>query len=203
MLPSPGFTKEVDLFPVNSPAWSLFYELFINTVYALVWSRLSATVLKLTVLVSGIVLVIWTIYHGNLDLGPRWATFFGGFVRVCFSFFAGVLLYRLSYGSRRSISLVWPLATGTMMLAVFAVSVSVAFRPWFDLACALAFFPALVALGSRFEPSGITLRSFETLGLASYGLYAIHFPMFELARRIARVSQITPKGWRRSRGSLG
>ena len=61
MLPNPG---RGGLFPFDTPAWLLFFELLIKLVYALAIRRLRTRVLQSTVLICAVALV------ANVVFGP-------------------------------------------------------------------------------------------------------------------------------------
>ena len=93
MLPSlPGTLPEVrgngEMFPLNGPSWSLFFEYIGSILYALVLHRLSNRALKCVVLLSGICLALGAVLNisGDYHLGVGWSAgglgFLGGFLRL-------------------------------------------------------------------------------------------------------------------------
>ncbi len=190
MLPYPTLNPDQMLYPVNVPAWSLFFELVINVVYVAFRRRLSTPFLLLTVPLAGAMLAVVGMVHGSLDLGSRWGSFGGGLLRVYFSFFAGVLIFRLfPHAGTRSI-LSWGLLALSIVLVVAWPKGPV--RVGFDLVCVLLLLPAIVALAVRFEPSKRARSVFETLGAISFPLYAIHYPILEFASRVLRATGSQP-----------
>lgn len=85
----PGSGAEVrgngEMFPLNGPSWSLFFEYIGNILYALILRRLSTKALKFVVVVSGIGLATFAIgnFSGSGNLGVGWTlagnNFIGGF----------------------------------------------------------------------------------------------------------------------------
>jgi len=169
-LPNP-FTPV--MFPLNPPAWSLFFELFINIVYGFARpARLGAIVG-----VMAVALVVTTLAYGTLDSGILW----GGFARVGFSFFAGLVAWR--FFSRRERR---PLPAWTALVLTAAFCLIVGLRPtpeWrlaFELSAVLVGFPAIIYLGARTPLSGAMHTIGTQAGLASYPLYVIHWPLLRL-----------------------
>jgi peptidoglycan/LPS O-acetylase OafA/YrhL len=193
MLPSPTGHQLDLLYPLNVPGWSLFFELIINAGLALTWRRLSAPVLALVLIVSAPLLIFSVATHGSADLGASWSTFWCGFPRVTFSFALGVLVYRLT--PRLPKVSAWAGLVPLLALAPFFVAAPAALRPWFDLACIGLVFPAVISLGARLEPATrMGATAFTILGVISYPLYAIHYPIMELTRRVAHSLHLSPTG---------
>jgi peptidoglycan/LPS O-acetylase OafA/YrhL len=83
-----------NVFPLNGPAWSLFFELFANLVFwFMIRSRLASKVWLLGV--AGTCLVMLSLYKGPLaEAGAFSQSFTQGFARVGFSFCMGVAVFR-------------------------------------------------------------------------------------------------------------
>lgn len=174
------------LFPLNGPAWSLSSELIINLLYGWKTRALSNRVLSAIMAFCLLGLIAFTIYWPghNFDAGFYRRTYYVSFLRVGFSFAAGVLLYR------------WYLRKGVVMqfsnrnaaLAIIGMSLvltaspSKAILPAHDaLAVAIAF-PLLVYVGMRFQPTGMLAKLCKVLGIVSYPLYIVHSPLSELVQ---------------------
>ena len=186
MLPSPTFRQTPDVFVLNGPAWSLFFELFINLVFALFWKKLTRTGLIAIIAVSGLLMIVSTIAEGHCDLGHKWTNFIYGFPRVTFSFFVGVLIHRLFKERREStwIGLVLPF----VLIPIFAFGPTGTLRIAYDLLCVMVVFPLLIIAGAAYDPPPLGVGISRFLGLISYPLYAIHVPIIELTRRTVRVA---------------
>jgi peptidoglycan/LPS O-acetylase OafA/YrhL len=165
------------LYPFNGPAWSLFFELIANLVYALVARFLSWRVLG-AVLVVGAVAVVFTInrHAGTGGPGWLWEHFDAGLARVMFDFFAGVTIHRVWAGKRLP-ALPWWAALLAFLL-VIAVPAEGMWRIVYDSAAALILMPTLVALSAGSRVTGSVARLCSTIGLLSYGVYVIHVPLF-------------------------
>lgn len=177
-LPTPGGIGPRDaIYPLNTPAWSLAFELIVNFVFVAVWRFLSIRVLSITVAAAGAALIVSACYYGSLATGSNWATALGGFPRVFFSFPLGVLLFRL-YDRHN-----FRLPGGTLppllaMLVVLCVEPTQAFRALYDLVCVLLVFPPLVLAAASAKPGKFAFFC-HWIGGISYAVYALHFPIFE------------------------
>lgn len=164
-----------DPFPFNGPAWSLFFELAINIVFALVVLRLSRGVLGAILVISAALLTFSAFHFGRLDTGFAWDNFWGGLPRVSYAFFAGVLIYRLRAHWRAPTLPPW--LAFVALLAVFAMPAPGIYRPIWDLAAALLLFPALIAVSADAQPRGAFLRVCAAMGALSYGFYVLQVPV--------------------------
>lgn len=106
MLPTlPGSRFDVrgngEMFPLNGPTWSLFFEYIGNIAYALCLRRLSTRNLALVVLLSALGYAGYAIGNGSgfYNMGVGWTladnNLPGGLLRLSFGFSAGLLLSRL------------------------------------------------------------------------------------------------------------
>ena len=163
-------------FPLNGPAWSLFFELLINLVYAVFAVRLSNRTLAAVCVVSAILLEVLAFRAGSLNVGFQTVGFFGGVPRVALSFFGGVLIFRLHRAGRLprlSISPLWALVAALALL-VSPLEVT----PLGAVAVVAFGFPAVLMLAvCTCEPAKALARPFALLGEVSYPLYAVHGPI--------------------------
>jgi peptidoglycan/LPS O-acetylase OafA/YrhL len=183
----PGYISGVQhLYPMNAPAWSLFFELVINVVYAIVAPQLSTRKLAAVVVTAAAALGCTWYFTGTLDLGPRWSDLWGGFIRVAFSFFAGVLLYRAHRADRAARRggeprRGEPFYTNIAIIAIFgalAGTLALANHST-ELALALVAFPAVVWVAAKLQPTGALRGLCLTGGTLSYAVYAIHVPILD------------------------
>lgn len=178
MAPTLTSDPSVLAFPLNPPSWSLFFELFINLVWATLALRLSTRKLMLVCAGSALALAVWAWRTGGLNLGFQTFSFAAGVPRVAFSFFFGVVIYRLHAAGKLPRLKLHPLwaVIGAVALLTFPPSGQFAWL-WALLLVTVAF-PALLVIGacSR-EPRGKLATVFSLSGRASYPLYAIHEPL--------------------------
>lgn len=194
ILPSPTWWRNGLVFVLNSPGWSLFFELFANMMFVMIWFRLSNRALWVMLLGSGVILTAIVLSVGHADLGSSWTLFAGGFPRVIYSFFAGVLVYRVHFRLADKNIPGWLLLLLVPLL--FFVPVATGWRPYFDIVCIVLVFPPMILIGTCGEPGPRGAAIFRNLGLISYPLYAVHVPLLELERRALRMLHVDIEGHR-------
>jgi peptidoglycan/LPS O-acetylase OafA/YrhL len=193
-LPTVAGVPNTFAFPLNIPAWSLFFELLVNFFYAAVFRFLTPlrTVVLVGIALAGLTGTTW--YFDGLNAGSDWPTLWGGVPRVVFSFFAGVVLYRMARAVRRP-RRVGPWLMLPALLALFGLPVPAAFRWAFDLGCVVALFPLFIWYAATTESGGSRQNALLTLlGQTSYALYAIHVPLLGVVVGLLSVAGHRP-GW--------
>ena len=190
MIPAvPGVPYEVrgngEMFPLNGPGWSLFFEYIGNVSYALFIRRMSTKVLAFFTLLLGIVHA-W-FFIGDISqydmIGVGWTidavNFWGGFIRMLFPFSIGMLLAR-TFRPRKVKGAFWICAAALIVL--FAVPYipsanGISLNSLYEFICIAFIFPALVWLGACCTASGATGKANSFLGELSYPLYIVHYPI--------------------------
>lgn len=191
MLPAlPGSAPEVrgnaEMFPLNGPMWSLFFEYLANIGYALFLRRLSTKALAVWTAGAGVLLAVYALGNGSgsFHLGVGWSlsgmNLPGGLLRVGFAFSAGLLMNRLFRAPRKWRGVFW-LCSGWLALLLCVPYVGGPqpdrLNAVYDVACVTLFFPLLVWLGASGMPeTRLTERVCRFLGGISYPLYAVHYP---------------------------
>lgn len=178
-----------ELYPANAPAWSLFFELIANVVYALIARVLSWRVLG-AILGAGAVAVAFTIARHGEVRGPgwMWTHVDAGLARVMFDFFAGVAIYRLREVLKLP-ALPWWAAVAAF-LAMIAAAPQGGWRAAYDIAAAVVLMPVLLALASGSVVTGMVARLCAISGTLSYGVYVLHVPLLALIRTAAAVTGV-------------
>ncbi|RRA47748.1 acyltransferase [Acidipila sp. EB88] len=160
-----------NLFGLNAPAWTLFWEYVANLVFALVLYRARrATLAVLTV--AAAVLLCWVGHRsGNLAGGWSSRNFWDGGARVAYSFMAGLLVYRMGWRVRT------PLGFGGLsVLLALALVMPWAKGAWVrEAAVIVVYFPLLIALGAGAVISPRVERVCRWSGAVSYPLYMSHY----------------------------
>ncbi len=160
-----------NLFGLNAPAWSLFWEYVANLLFGIGLYRARRGVLAGVVVVAAAVLC-WAGFHaGNLSGGWSARNFWDGGARVAFSFPAGLLVYRMGWRPRTRLGL-----GALSVLLVLALLVPYARGGWGrEAAEIILFFPLLVALGAGAAVTPKAERICRISGDLSYPLYMTHY----------------------------
>lgn len=189
----PGSAPEVrgngEMYPLNGPTWSLFFEYIGNLLYALFLRRLPTRWLAGFVALTGIGLAAYAVGNGSGygHLGVGWTlagnNLPGGLLRLLFAFPMGLLLSRLFRPvAVRGAFWICSLAVIALLCVPY---VGDGTAPWmnglYDAACVLVLFPLLVWLGASGRASDrTTARTCKFLGDISYPVYVIHYPFMYL-----------------------
>ncbi len=203
----PGVDAEVrgngEMFPLNGPSWSLFFEYIGSILYAVILHRLSRRALAAVVAASGIALGACAVCNmsGAYHLGVGWSMaewgFIGGFARVSFSFSAGLLMTRV-FRPCRIRGAFW-ICSAILILILSCPYVGSSdgepsiLNGIYDTVCTLLIFPLVVYIGA----CGNTTDRFSTgvcgfLGRLSYPVYIVHYPLMYLFYAWVWNNGITP-----------
>lgn len=189
----PGTGPEVrgngEMYPLNGPSWSLFFEYIGNIMYALFLHRLSTKVLTALVMAAGAGLASYAIFNfsGYGHLGVGWTlldyNLLGGFLRVLFSFSMGLLMSRV-FKPVRIRGAFWICSLGLVILFSIPHFGGVE-SPWmngiFDSVCTLFILPVLVYLGASGKTTDkASSKVCKFLGDISYPVYIVHYPFMYL-----------------------
>lgn len=189
----PGIDADVrgngEMFPLNGPSWSLFFEYIGSILYALILHRLSKRSLFGVVVLSAVGLAVMALgntseaYHIGFGWSAAGWGFLGGFCRLSFSFSAGLLISRCFRKIRiRGAFWICTLILCTVMACPYVGGAEPnVYNALYDLFCTFLIFPAVVYLGA----CGNTTDRFSTstcnfLGQLSYPIYIIHYPVMYL-----------------------
>lgn len=178
-----------EMFPLNGPSWSLFFEYIGNILYAVFIHRLSNKALTVLVFLLGIGLAWFALFDvaGYGMIGVGWTldgvNFLGGSLRMLFPFSLGMLLSR-NFKPVKVRGAFW--ICSIVLLALFCVpyiegNSPICWNGLFEAICILFIFPVLVWIGA----SGKTTDKHSTQickfsGDISFPLYAVHYPVMYL-----------------------
>ena len=191
MIPAvPGLPYEVrgngEMFPLNGPGWSLFFEYIGNVLYALIMRRMSTIILAVFTVLLGLAHA-W-FFIGNISgydmIGVGWTideiNFWGGLVRMLFPFSMGMLLAR-TFKPRKIKGAFW--ICSIALVVAFSVpyitpGYGISLNSLYEFVCIAFLFPLLVWIGACGNVgNGFTARANRVLGDISYPLYIVHYPI--------------------------
>lgn len=155
----PGARYEVrgngEMFPLNGPSWSLFFEYIGNILYAVFIHRLSTKALTVLVVLLGTGLAGFTLFDvsGYDMIGVGWTldgvNFLGGSLRMLFPFSLGMLLSR-KFKPFQMKGAFW--ICSIVLLILFCVpyikvdTAPISLNGLFEAACIILIFPSLSGL---------------------------------------------------------
>ncbi|WP_207534727.1 acyltransferase family protein [Desertivirga arenae] len=178
MIPYPlVHERYFNLFHLNPPTWSLFWEYLANICYAIFLIKISNKILWIMTILAAAVLIYEAQRSGNLAVGWGGDNIKGGGIRVFYSFLAGILVYRMRWILSWKISFI---SIGALLLAVFLIPFSKEFNSLIDPFFVIVYFPILIALGAGATGRGANSWVCKFSGNISYPLYMIHYPFIWL-----------------------
>ncbi len=163
--------RAFNLFGLNAPSWSLFWEYVANIFYALILNRLPrALLVVLTMVAAGG--IIWVSNSaGNLLGGWSKDNFWHGGARIAYSFLAGMLIYRYNLIIQNKLGF-------ALLTLILSLAFLMPYASWNWLAEALIvliYFPLIVSLGAGTSLSNNMSRVCVFSGEISYPLYMTHY----------------------------
>ena len=176
-----------EMYPLNGPAWSLFFEYIGNVLYALFIRRLSTRALAVLVAAAGCGLAAFSVWGplGDICVGFSLTgeNIVGGSLRLLFAFPAGLLLSRV-FRPVRVRGAFW---IGSLAVVALASVPRIGWSEhlWmngvYDALCAVVLFPLIVWIGASGKTTDrVTSRICKFLGDISYPLYMVHYPFIYL-----------------------
>ena len=184
----PGACYEVrgngEMFPLNGPSWSLFFEYIGNILYALFIRRLSTRALTVVVcLLAGALTAFTTLdMSGYGSFGVGWTmdgvNFYGGLLRMLFPFTMGMLLFR-RFKPMKVKGAFW--ICSVILIGLFSVPFIeragyICLNGVYEAFCIIVVFPLLIRMGaSEANGSAAAMTVCRCLGDISYPLYITHY----------------------------
>lgn len=214
MLPVlPGWSTDVrgngEIFPLNGPQWSLFFEYIGNIIYALLLRKLPTRALALVTLVCGIILG-WHVLD-SAYLGEGWSFiehgFWWGLLRMLFPYFLGMLLCRIFLKQKReSMQAKYIVPTFAACSSVLLVLLAMPFvgnphltwqNGYYIILLTYVMFPLIVwtaacaGCADKSKHTAFTINSLTFLGEISYPLYIVHYPLMYMFYRYHGFPNVT------------
>ena len=172
LIPFPVVSERYfNLFSLNAPAWSLFWEYVANIVYATALYKATRNLLLiLTILAAGTICYIGY-SSGNLLGGWSGETFWHGAARISFSFLAGLLIFRSKWIIKSNLGFV-----GLSILLLLAFLMPDSKWNWItEPFVVLIYFPLLISLGAGAKLQEGIKKLCIFSGNISYPLYMTHY----------------------------
>lgn len=178
-----------EMFPLNGPYWSLFFEYIGNILYVLFIRRLSTKSLGVLTLVLGIGLVWFATSNISTygSIGVGWTldsvNFIGGALRMLFPFTMGMFLSRI-FRPMKVRGAFW--ICSAVLVSLFSVPFIGTLKPIcmngiYESFCIIIVFPILVWLGASGSTTDkISTKICKFLGDISFPLYVVHYPFMYL-----------------------
>ena len=172
-----------EMFPLNGPSWSLFFEYIGNVLYALVLRKLPTAALAVMVGLTGCGLAAYAVLGPLGDLCSGFVLngeqFLGGSLRLLFAFPAGLLLSRV-FRPVRIRGAFWLCSLAVVAIAAIP-RLGGAERLWlnglYDTLCAVVLFPLILWFGASGRTTDrLSAAICKFLGDISYPLYIVHYP---------------------------
>ncbi|MEC5145284.1 acyltransferase [Chitinophaga sp. 212800010-3] len=187
-----------EMYPLNGPGWSLFFEYIGNILYALFIRKLSTKALAVLVLIAGGGLAAFAVGgpYGDICVGFSLTgdNIIGGSLRMLFSFSAGLLLSRI-FKPVNVKGIFWIGSVSIVILSAIpriGGSENLWMNGLYDTICFAVIFPLLVYLGASGKTTDkYTTRICKFLGDISYPLYMVHYPFIYLYYAWVRNKNLT------------
>ena len=189
----PGAGYEVrgngEMFPLNGPSWSLFFEYIGNILYGSIIRRLSTRWLTVLCSVLGCGLAYYALGNvsGYGSIGVGWTidnvNLMGGLLRMLFPFTLGMVLAR-NFTSGKIKGAFWTCSIA--LIALFIVPYIEGLEPVcmnsiYEMVCIAVVFPVIVWVGASGVMTGGKSTSIcRFLGEISYPVYIVHYPIMYL-----------------------
>lgn len=176
-----------EMYPLNGPSWSLFFEYIGNILYVFFLRKLSTNALSVLVFLAACGLVTFAIFGPLGDICVGFAMtrdeMIGGSLRLLFSFSAGLLLSRVF----RPVKIKGAFWIGSISIVILSAmpriggSENLWMNGIYETLCVVIIFPLLVYLGASGKTTDkATTRVCKFLGDISYPLYMVHYPFIYL-----------------------
>lgn len=174
LIPYPVMPERyTNLFNLNAPAWSLFWEYIANIFYILILYKINKKVLIALVVAGAACMCYVAIRATNVSGGWGGQNFWDGGARVLFSFSAGMLVYRLNWIIKNNLGF---FGMSLLLLVAFLFPYADRYNWITEPIIVLLYFPFLVALGAGASLSPSLKKICKLSGEISYPLYMTHYP---------------------------
>jgi peptidoglycan/LPS O-acetylase OafA/YrhL len=197
LVPMPPILPEAgpEITPFDPPAWSLFFELLANFLYAAFVTRLTKPVVTFLLAGGAVVVFAQAYVLDGVSGGGAWHDLSDGFGRVFFPFLCGLFLFRQwntrPLGRPRNLASLTPIA----LLAVLLCPMPLSIKWLYESVAVVVVFPLIIDAAAVDTPGHRAKSYYVFLGRLSYPLYILHYPLvIRPFSHFARVNDL--HGWR-------
>ena len=163
--------RAFNLFGLNAPSWSLFWEYVANIFYAFILYRLSKKYLLVLAILGAFALCTVAYNSGSLMGGWAGSNFWDGGARILYSFLAGLLIFRFKWIIKNKLGFIGL----SILLSLTFVMPFFKYNWLSELLVVLIYFPMLIALGAGTSIHESFKKLCAFLGKISYPLYMTHY----------------------------
>lgn len=190
LIPSPASIEvrgNTEIFPLNGPHWSLFFEYIGSLLYGLMLHKLSTKWLRVWVACSIISIAGFALLTEDGGIAYGWSSepmnLWGGALRMLYAYPMGLLMARVFKERQPK-----PIKGHMFLLCSLGLIVLLGLpflgnkdaETIYQLVCIFSFFPTIIWYGARGIVTGWRQKAVSFLGRLSYPLYAVHFPFIYL-----------------------
>jgi peptidoglycan/LPS O-acetylase OafA/YrhL len=174
MIPYPVVRERYfNLFHLNPPTWTLFWEYIANIAYAVILIKLRNKMLWALTAIAAAALCYEAYRSGFIGVGFGGDNIIGGGIRMFYPFLAGMLIYRSNWVIKNKLGFA---GTGILLSLVFFIPF-LAKGNWItDSLVVVLYLPLLVSLGAGAQLSPALSKVCKFSGDISYPLYMVHYP---------------------------
>lgn len=162
-----------NLFSLNAPSWSLFWEYVANFVYATILFKATKKLLAPLVLLAAFAICYVAWNSNNLAGGWGGPNFFDGLARISFSFLMGMLIFRSRWIIKNKLGLP---GMSVLLLLAFLIPYNDHWNWLTEPVIVIFYLPLLVSLGAGASLAGHHQKINNISGNISYPLYMTHYP---------------------------
>ena len=201
--PSLDIRGWLESYPLNGPAWTLFYEYIANILYAVFVRKFSKTALAILVFVGACALLHLAVTGGQGDLIGGWsletAQLRIGITRLIYPFFAGLLLSRTAKLTHIKNAFFWCSLLIIIVLSIPRIGgiTHLWLNGLYEALIIIFIFPLVVYMGAsgRVKAKNAN-RLCKFLGDISYPIYITHYPLIYIYTAWVRDNKVSLRdGW--------
>ena len=171
-----------EMYTLDAPIWSLFFEYIANILYALFIRRFSKIALAILVTLAAGATCYLTLTNGDVIGGWEFSGhhLHIGFTRLIFPFFAGLLLFRIGKKIHIRQAFTWSslLLAAVLIVPRIGGDENIWMNGLYEAIVIIIVFPIIVLMGAGGEVKDkLTAKVCKFLGDISYPVYLVNYPL--------------------------